>query len=114
VQSHCGTLASNTREESIHDEIPKFLLAARTFCTESYNKDIGSENRHTIRRRTECLQEHGTPYSSIINRSIPVLQDHTVEENDLRRSISISTRDHSRINSVFRSSRPGVICPLHS
>jgi hypothetical protein len=46
VQSHCGTLASNTREESIGDEISKFLLAARTFCTESYYKDIGSENRH--------------------------------------------------------------------
>jgi len=48
VQSHCGTLASKTREESIGDEISQFLLAARTFCTESYNKDIGSENRHTI------------------------------------------------------------------
>ena len=71
MQSHCGTLASKTREESIGDEISQFLLAARTFCTESYNKDIGSENRHTGFRtvlpvevlvpRTSTLVPHDTP-----------------------------------------------------
>ena len=61
--------ATSIKRVTVHLRIYHTVLRSRTTCT--------------IRRRTECLQEHGTPYSSIINRSIPVLQDDTVEENYL-------------------------------
>ena len=62
VQSHFGILASNTREESFGDKISQFLLGARIFCTESYNKDIGRENRHTW-QKTSKFQVPGTQHS---------------------------------------------------
>jgi hypothetical protein len=48
VQSPCGTLTSYIRKESIGDKKSKFLLAVQTFCTDTYNKDIGSKNHPTI------------------------------------------------------------------
>ena len=62
MQSHFGILASNAREESFGDKISQFLLGARIFCTESYNKDIGRENRHTW-QKTSKFQVPGTQHS---------------------------------------------------
>ncbi len=35
MQSHCGTLAANTRISSLCDVVSRFLLATRTFCSRS-------------------------------------------------------------------------------
>ena len=47
MQSHCGMLASNTREFSFADVKSNFLLATCTFCTGYYAKFLGDETCHT-------------------------------------------------------------------
>jgi hypothetical protein len=46
MQSHCGMLASNTREFSFADVKSNFLLATCTFCTGYYAKFLGDETCH--------------------------------------------------------------------
>jgi hypothetical protein len=47
MQSHCGTLASNTRKFPIADVLTSLLLAGRTFCTGCCARFVGDETCHS-------------------------------------------------------------------
>ena len=67
MQSHCGMLASNTREFSFADVKSNFLLATCTFCTGYYAKFLGDETCHIMPNEdsaTVCQRLEGPPRTS--------------------------------------------------